>query len=212
MAIDRRVAILRAAARVVARRGVRGLRVEEVAREAGVSTALLYYHFTDRSGLLKSTLDYVNDQANSYTEAAITRSDGARDELEQLLLLELQDEPAVVENSRAWGELRACAVFDTELQAPLRSSTAKWSRDVAAAIRRVIRDERIAFEIDPDAASERLTALVEGLSERWLSGTISLERARELLREAIARELMPLASATAASHDGRPTARAQTSR
>ena len=40
---ERREAILTAAARVIARSGVRGLRVEEVASEAGVSPPLLYY-------------------------------------------------------------------------------------------------------------------------------------------------------------------------
>ena len=43
--------------------------------------------------------------------------------------------------------------------------------------------------IDPSAAAERLTALVEGLSERWLSGTTPLPRAHELLRDAIDMEL-----------------------
>jgi AcrR family transcriptional regulator len=193
MTVDRRTAILRSAARAIARSGVRGLRVEEVARQAGVSTALLYYHFSDRSGLLQSTLEHINQQANSYTEAAIADSSGARDELEQLLLLEFQDDSMVVENSKAWGELRASAVFDGSLQEPLRASTIRWSGDVAAAIRRVVRDERISFEIDHDAAGERLTALVEGLSERWLSGTITLARAHALMREAIARELAPAA-------------------
>ncbi len=44
---------------------------------------------------------------------------------------------------------------------------------------------------DPYAAAERLTALAEGLSERWLSGTTSLERAHELLRGAVDAELRP---------------------
>jgi AcrR family transcriptional regulator len=193
MAVDRRTTILRSAARVIAHSGVRGLRVEEVARQAGVSTALLYYHFSDRFGLLQHTLEHINQQASSYTEAAIRDSSGARAELEQLLLLEFQDDSMVVENSKAWGELRASAVFDDSLQESLRASTMKWSGDVAAAIRRVVRDEQITFEIDPDAAGERLTALVEGLSGRWLSGTITLARAQSLMREAIARELAPVA-------------------
>ncbi|WP_425558559.1 helix-turn-helix domain-containing protein, partial [Kitasatospora albolonga] len=41
---DRRTEILRAATRVISRRGVRGLRVAELATEAGVSAALIYYH------------------------------------------------------------------------------------------------------------------------------------------------------------------------
>ena len=38
-------------------------------------------------------------------------------------------------------------------------------------------------------AAERLTALVEGLSQRWLSGSITLVRAQHLLAGALNTEL-----------------------
>ena len=38
-------------------------------------------------------------------------------------------------------------------------------------------------------AAERLTALVDGLSSRWLAGALDRDRARELLEAAIAAEL-----------------------
>ncbi|MFE7721298.1 hypothetical protein ACFU44_19895 [Nocardia rhizosphaerihabitans] len=38
-------------------------------------------------------------------------------------------------------------------------------------------------------AAERLTALVEGLSERWHSGSLDLTRARQLLTGAIQLEV-----------------------
>ncbi|MEV4898166.1 helix-turn-helix domain-containing protein, partial [Nonomuraea sp. NPDC055795] len=45
MSSDRQRQILEAAVRVIAHSGVRGLRVEKLSAEAGVSTALIYYHF-----------------------------------------------------------------------------------------------------------------------------------------------------------------------
>lgn len=65
---DRRTVILKAAARVIARQGVRGLRVSELAAEAGVSTALAYYHFKDRAGILRRTLEFISDRAERYTD------------------------------------------------------------------------------------------------------------------------------------------------
>lgn len=184
MASDRQVLIMEAAVRVIARSGVRGLRVEQLAAEAGVSTALIYYHFKDRSGLIRRTLEFVSDRAVAYTDEAIARADDARGELEQMLLTELQDTPGVRENSTAWGELRASAVFESDdLRDALARSTRSWVNDVAEAIRAVRPDA------NAEDAAERLTALVEGLSERWLSGSLGLERARELLRGAIAVEL-----------------------
>ncbi|WP_433359545.1 TetR/AcrR family transcriptional regulator [Streptosporangium sp. CA-115845] len=186
---DRQRLILEAAVRVIAQSGVRGLRVEKLAAEAGVSTALIYYHFEDRAGLMRRTLGFVNERADRYTEEARAIGEDPRAQLELLLLLELQDTPVVRENSAAWGELRASAVFDRDLREPLRSSTREWADELADMIRQAQAAGLAAAEAEPTDAAERLTALVEGLSERWLSDSISLERARELLKGAVAAEL-----------------------
>ncbi|MET8998613.1 TetR/AcrR family transcriptional regulator [Amycolatopsis sp. Hca4] len=175
--------ILEAAVSMIARNGVRGLRVEEVAAEAGVSTGLIYYHFKDRAGLLAATLDHVNDRAERYTTRTLPESGDPRARLEQRLLLELQDVDEVRETSLAWGELRASAVFEPGLRDRLAAACGLWVAEIA---------ELVAAAGAPakaEDAAERLTALVEGLSERWLSGTLTLDRARELLAGGIAVEL-----------------------
>ena len=188
---DRRTAILEAASRAIARRGVRGLRVEEIAQEAGVSLGLIYYHFNDRAGLLRSALEFVNARASAYTEDAVGDASTPREKLELMLVLELGDGDLVRENSSAWGELRATAVFDPELREPLREVTDSWNRDIAEAIERAQAAGDARPDVDPLATAERLTSLVEGLSTRWLSGTLTAERARAPLLDAIARELDP---------------------
>ncbi|GAA1994698.1 TetR/AcrR family transcriptional regulator [Amycolatopsis minnesotensis] len=185
---DRQTQILEAAVRVIAQDGVRGLRVEKLAAEAEVSTALIYYHFKDRAGVLRRALDHVNDRAVRYTEVA-ARDPRAR--LEQVLVLELQDTDEVRDNSVAWGELRASAVFSDDLREPLRASTLAWSEDVESLIREAQGAGLAKPDTSPADAAERLTALVEGLSERWLSGSVTLERARDLLDGAITAELGP---------------------
>lgn len=194
---DRRTAILEAAATVIARRGVRGLRVEELAAEAGVSKALIYYHFEDRTGLLRRTLAFVNNRAERYTaeqaaagQPAAEAPAGPLRRLEQALLLELQDLPHVRENSTAWGELRASAVFDPELRGELALASVIWVREVANQLGEV---RPTAPESALTASAERLTALLEGLSARWLSGILPLTDARTRMREAIGVEVAHLA-------------------
>ncbi|GAA1270920.1 TetR/AcrR family transcriptional regulator [Kitasatospora nipponensis] len=182
---------MEAAARVIARRGVRGLRVEELAAEAGVSTALIYYHFKDRTGILRATLEFISDRAERYTTE---RDPGeqpldARGELEQSLLLELQDTATVRENSTAWGELRASAVFDPDLREELARSTLIWVQEVAELLGRV---HPMGGAAALAGSAERLTALLEGLSVRWLSGSLPLSHARELMADAIDIELARL--------------------
>ncbi|MEU4930514.1 helix-turn-helix domain-containing protein [Streptomyces yokosukanensis] len=188
---DRRTVILEAAARVIARRGVRGLRVEELAAEAGISKALVYYHFGDRAGLLRRTLVFISDRAERYTagDAEGAEGDSPREGLERSLLLELQDVPEVRENSTAWGELRASAVFDPTLRDELALASLIWTREVADLLGRVL---PTAPESTLVASAERLTSLLEGLSSRWLSGVLQLDQARSRMREAIAVEIAHL--------------------
>ncbi len=186
---DRRTEILKAATRVIARRGVRGLRVGELAAEAGVSTSLIYYHFTDRAGILRETLAHISDRADHYTadeEPAPARAESPRADLERVLLRELQDSPDVRENSTAWGELRATAVFEPHLREDLARTTHTWVHDIAELLARA---DPCGTAPAHAAAAERLTALVEGLSVRWLSGSLPLDHARRLLCGAVEAEL-----------------------
>ncbi|MFC8124201.1 TetR/AcrR family transcriptional regulator [Streptomyces sp. NPDC057302] len=205
MRADRRTSILKAAARVIARRGVRGLRVSEIATEAGVSTALVYYHFKDRAGILRLTMEFISDRAERYTAGPGGSGSGgsspdpgpdpglaARQELERSLLLEFQDRPEVRENSTAWGELRATAVFDPELREALAEARLVWIGELTDTLGRI---HRTAPGTALTASAERLTAALEGLSMRWLSEVLSLAHARELMSEAIAVELAYLRSA-----------------
>ncbi|MGW7066098.1 TetR/AcrR family transcriptional regulator [Streptomyces sp. NPDC054855] len=185
---SRTTQILEAAARLIARRGVRGLRVEELAAEAGVSTGLIYYHFKDRTGILRHTLEFINDRAERYTTERATDAEplSPRAELDASLLLELQDTQVVRENSAAWGELRASAVFDEVLREDLARATLVWVQEVAALLGQV---QPTAPAPALAAAAERLTALLEGLSMRWLSGGLRIEHARDLMRGAVDAEL-----------------------
>jgi AcrR family transcriptional regulator len=198
---DRRTTILEAATRMIAQAGVRGLRVEQVAEQAGVSTALIYYHFGDRAGLLRQTLAFIYERADRYTAPGPGATD-AHTALERVLLLELQDDEAVRENSTAWGELRSTAIFETDLREQLLDATRQWIDDITQLVEKALAERADAADrvdaasrvdaaghVDAAAIAERLTALVEGLSERWLSGSIELDRARQMLREAIAVEL-----------------------
>ncbi|MDH6539761.1 TetR/AcrR family transcriptional regulator [Streptomyces sp. SPB4] len=192
---DNKRAILTGAARVIARQGVRGLRVADLAAEAGVSTGLVYYHFKDRPGILRHALAFIGDRADRYTVTTegptAAHPPDRRTLLEQTLLLEFQDVPEVRENSTAWGELRAHSVFDPELREELAAAGAAWVAEVAGHLAALCPDAPAGAVT---AAAERLTALLEGLSARWLSGLLPLEHARGLLREAIRVEIGRLGS------------------
>lgn len=175
--------ILNAATTCIARSGVRGMRVNDVAAEAGVSPGLLYYHFTDRAGLLAATLEHINKQVSK--DDAAPASPDAEDRVRHfrhLLLDEIKDDADVRRNSVAWNELRACSIFEQELAEPLSRTTAEWNRGIAQAI--VAASESIS-EDQAAVTAEILTSLVEGISGRWLNGFITTDHAHSLLTTAI---------------------------
>jgi len=187
--VDGRTALLDAACRSIAQKGLRGLRVEEVASDAGVAPSLIYHHFGDRASLLRSALEHVGQKAAIYTETDHEAS--GREELVGSLVAEIQDDAEVRENSAAWGEFRDAAVFDKSLRPTLFRYTQEWIDDVAALVRRGQDDGSIGRELKPDSAGQQLTALAEGLSTRWLAGFLTTKEARSELRAGIERCLGP---------------------
>lgn len=172
---DARERILEACRQEIALRGVRGLRVQRVAKRAGVSLGLIYYHFTDHSGLLAATVDFINDTAQGRGHTAAGSLSGI-EAVEKVLLSEFDDDATTRDGSVVWNEIRAMAVFEPDLQSALTSSTHHWEQSLEAAL-----DQAGVPEADRPQTATLLTALVEGLSGRWLSGQISADQARSLM-------------------------------
>ncbi|WP_025134018.1 TetR/AcrR family transcriptional regulator [Leucobacter sp. PH1c] len=183
--------ILSACTAVIARNGLAGFRMSDVAREAGVSIGLLPYHFGDRDGLLQAALDEVTASATRRADAVPhARTPAAR--LEALLCSEFGEEEEIRAGSTAWNELRAAAVFDRDRAAAVARSTADWQRDVRELVAAAAGDAARAAAAAGDAAAGSadralaLTALVEGLSGRWLTGQITAEEAQASVRATLA--------------------------
>jgi AcrR family transcriptional regulator len=186
---DRRTALLVAAIAEIARAGTRGMRVDEVAKRAKVSPALIYHHFGDRSTLLQAALEHIGDQADAYTSHV---AGTGRDTLLAVLVDEIQDDDAVRTNSAAWGELRDSAIFDATLRPTIAVLTERWVSDIADLVRLGHEDGSIDGSLDPDSLGIRLSALVEGISGRWLTGILTTEQARAHVSAAAAALLGPV--------------------
>ena len=187
--IDRRAQLLDATIVVIARRGVRGLRVQEVAAEAGVSVPLLYHYFGSREGLLEAALFAVSEHADRYSAGLARGAACARDELVGRIVGELQDDDEVRTNSSAWGELRWNSVFEESERNSVHKLTSEWVDEIAELVGRVVVEEGSRVQVAPRAAAQRLVALVEGLSGWWLTGAVPLEDLQKLLGDAIELEV-----------------------
>jgi len=184
---DRRGALLQAACRVIVRDGAHDLRVEDVAREAGVSPALVYYYFDTRARLLGDAFGHAD--SISKNRRAIDESVAGIDQVAQLLLMELEETPVVRDNWVMWSEMCAVAVFNTDLRSTVEKAMEEWVGSVERRIRAGKDDGSIRADVAAKDAAERLTAVVDNLGTKWILGAMGRERARRLVRGAIASEL-----------------------
>ena len=187
--IEKREEILRATARLIGRRGIRGLRTADVAAEAGVSPGLLFYHFSDRDGLLDATLEYLDNEARRFRSVLHTDEVSVRDSLIRHIVDEIQDVPELVQVSLAWSEFRSAAVYEESLRPGIQRASRGWSE----MLRDAIVEGQGRGEIgagDPETIAQLLTTLVEGIDGRWATGEMRTDEARRLLRFA-AEQLIP---------------------
>ncbi|GAB2469146.1 TetR/AcrR family transcriptional regulator [Streptosporangium sandarakinum] len=184
----RRDDLLRAACGVIAARGFGHTRTADIARAAGVSQALLFYHFETREKMLAQALAYAAERDLAALERMEASGGSPPERLRALLALY---SPGGRPTSwTLWIDARAESVRDADLEAICRETGLRWRR----ALRSVV-DEGVgtgAFDCaDPDGAVWRIIALVDGLAAQVTAHRRLLTRARlaELVRASAELEL-----------------------
>jgi AcrR family transcriptional regulator len=171
--------ILDAAIERIARDGIDEVRIARIAMDAGVSTALVHYHFATREALLAEALEHSFELAGDVRTVdtgeapAIQR---LRDMIEQCLPLPGAQEREWV----LWVELWLRAVRHPEL----RPTAARLYARMHDWLREAIEDAVEAGELapnDPDRTADHVLALIDGFGVRALLGdpAVSIDRARE---------------------------------
>jgi AcrR family transcriptional regulator len=174
--------ILDAAIERIARDGIDDVRIARIAMDAGVSTALVHYHFATREALLAEALEHSFERAGDIRTADTGEpSSRLRDMVEQCLPLPGEQEQDWV----LWVELWLRAVRHPELRPTAAKLYARMHAWFVDAI------EAGGFDCDADRVADRTLALLDGLGLRALLGDpeMPLERAREEVWDALAREL-----------------------
>jgi AcrR family transcriptional regulator len=190
-AVDARLRILEAACDVIAAHGIDNVRIARIATVAGVSPALVHYHFDTRDALLAEALEH------SFELLGDIRTTRAEDEgwtaAQRLGWMIDQSLPFPGLGDREWGlwlELWGRAARQPEL----REVATRLYRRYDAWIAEVV-DEGVAsgeFSTpDARATTQRLIAAIDGHGLRVLvdDPAMTSERARALIVEQLAREL-----------------------
>jgi AcrR family transcriptional regulator len=176
--------ILRAAVRRIASDGIDAVRIARIAMDAGVSTALVHYHFATREALLAEALEYSFAQTG---DLRTMRGDGLlRAMVDECLPLPGEQETEWV----LWVELWLRAVRHPELRPFAAEQYERMRVWLAEAIEDGVDSGEFAA-CDAGAVADRVLALIDGFGVRALLGdpAMPVERAREEVWAVLARDL-----------------------
>jgi AcrR family transcriptional regulator len=185
---DRTIAIVQAACRVVAREGTHGLRMEAVAREAGVSKALVHYYFATRRELLRAAFAYVDDRWRARVADELALAPTGADRLERFLLLYVDDEMVPGEHRAVWDEVWGTMRLDPELAPEVAAAYTRWADWLVQLVEEGRADGSLRSELPAHDTAQRLIAVADGMDSLRFLGLVTRERSQDLLRQSVALE------------------------
>ena len=199
--------ILQAACALIAERGIGGARIAQIANAAGVSTALVHYHFRTREVLLAETLDYAFDLAAAVRLRPAGDNGGRGSAAHRLADVIEQSLPTTDPGRREWqlwAELWLGAARDPSLRPIAAQMYARYRTWIATAVAEGMAAGEFA-RVDPGETADLAMALIDGLGLRVLlrDPSMSLEKARERIGAILARELQLSAGQLPFAADGR---------
>lgn len=184
----RREDLLKTACDVIADQGFGHTRTLDIARAAGVSQALLFYHFETKDRLFAQAFSYA---ARLHLEILTDIEQSPAPPAERLRILLRRSSPAAApEGWRLWIDAWAEAMRSSELEAISR----KIDSQGRALLRGIIEDgvaSGVFACADPDGAAWRIFALIDGLAIQMHvhPRVLSRRTANTLIRTAAAAEL-----------------------
>ena len=180
--------ILSTACDVIADRGLGNTRTADVARAAGVSQALMFYHFDSKDRLIVEAFAWAAEQDITRLETILGDGGSPLNKLRRILRWY-----APTGSSKSWPMWLDCwseSMRVPELEKVSRRLDTRWKEALAEVITLGVKDGE--FEcVDPTAAAWRVMALIDGLALQVTvhPRVISRKLLLDWVREATAREL-----------------------
>ena len=175
---ERRLQLIKATIKSVAKRGLAETTMADVTREAGLSLGIVNLHFQSKDKLLEETLRYLSDEYESACQAAMAKA-GPSAVQKLAALVDLDFSPKVCERKKLavwfayWGEaksrptyLQICAAKDnryedivTELCQELIDTGAEagtGARDVAVGLSALVNGLWLDLLMTPDTSDREI--------------------------------------------------------
>jgi AcrR family transcriptional regulator len=180
--------LLRTACDVIVERGLANTRTADVANAAGVSQALVFYHFETKERLLAQAFAYAAEQDLNRLDAVLGSTASPLDKLRKILKWYA---PTGASKSWAmWIDCWAESMRVPELEKVSRRLDLRWKEVLTEVIAAGVKEAEFTCA-DPAGAAWRIIALIDGLAVQLTvhERVISRKQLSDWVRLAAAREL-----------------------
>lgn len=181
-------ALLRTACDVIVERGLANTRTADIAEAAGVSQALVFYHFNTKDQLLAQAFAYAVEQDLAKLDAVVRSSAPPLVKLKKFL--RLYTPTGRTRSWSMWIDGWSESLRSPELEKESRRLDLRWKQDLTQIIAAGVRDGTFLCD-DPTGAAWRISGLIDGLAvqstvhgraipRRTFAQWVRLSAAREL--------------------------------
>ena len=174
--------LLEAACRVISERGVEGLTMQDTAVTAGVSKALLHYHYGSRRELILAAFEYSDDRAVNNVYSCVDPAGNGKQQLTDLLLAWASDDLGMQRHWIIWTEMWRWSMFEPELR---RAVTDRHARFIASIAERI---DLGKADVSTEEATRRLAACSDSFGDQSVVGIMTLGEVRVAMVRAIEHE------------------------
>ena len=180
--------LLRTACDVIGERGLANTRAADVAAAAGVSQALVFYHFETKERLLAQAFTWAAEQDLNRLDAVVTSTATPLDKVRKILKWY-----APTGSSKSWAMWIDCwseSMRVPELEKVSRRLDLRWKDALTDAIVAGVKEGDFTCP-DPAGAAWRIIALIDGLAVQVTvhERVIARKQLTDWVREHAAREL-----------------------
>ena len=189
----RREEFLAAANRTIKRRGLAGVTVRAVAREAGFTTGALVHYVESVDKLLIEAADYAARDLRAGMDSSEKLPDRL-DALRQVLYLALPSDDDKRSHWNFWLGFWERSLRNAATRRATHLRYAEWLERMARLIRQAQEAGDLPKDVDPHRASRACIALIDGIAVQAMrSGhTLPAKQQREIIDEWIQSWLRPL--------------------
>jgi AcrR family transcriptional regulator len=186
----RRQQLIESTIKVLGQKGYAATTIADVAKDAGLSTGIVIFHFNSKDQLLSAVLQHLAREYHQHWRAAVAAAGPEpADRLKALMLADFNDTVYTPEKLGAWiafwGETQGRPTYDqicAGLDAERQQATLELSRALI---------ESAGYRLDPHIVMRTLESLCDGL---WLGvaadgvghpGRVSVKDAQDIVQAAL---------------------------